>query len=65
MYAVVGETLGADEFEAKFFKGKVGLNNFVRKETQEFKKPLGLIPMIFELRSKIKKQKKSYKTICQ
>jgi len=22
MYAVVGETLGADEFEAKFFKGK-------------------------------------------
>ena len=30
MYAVVGETLGADEFEAKFFKGKVGLNNFVR-----------------------------------
>ena len=39
MYAVVGETLGADEFEAKFFKGKVGLNNFVRKETQEFKNP--------------------------
>ena len=25
MYAVVGETLGADEFEAKFFKGKVGI----------------------------------------
>ena len=23
MYAVVGETLGADEFEAKFWKGKV------------------------------------------
>ena len=23
MYAVVGETLGADEFESKFFKGKV------------------------------------------
>ena len=22
MYAVVGETLGADEFEAKFWKGK-------------------------------------------
>ena len=23
MYAVLGETLGADEFEAKFWKGKV------------------------------------------
>ena len=33
MYAIVGETLGADEFEAKFFKGKVGLDNFVWKET--------------------------------
>ena len=38
MYAVVGETLGADEFEAKFFKGKVGLNNFVRNETRSVKK---------------------------
>ena len=25
MYAVVGETLGSDEFESKFFKGKVGI----------------------------------------
>ena len=38
MYAVVGETLGADEFEAKFFKGKVGSNNFVRTETRSVKK---------------------------
>ena len=33
MYAVVGETLGADEFEAKFFKGKVGIatNHCIKK----------------------------------
>ena len=38
MYAVVGETLGADEFEAKFFKGKVEFNNFVIKDTWTVKK---------------------------
>ena len=48
MYAVVGETLGADEFEAKFFKGKVGLNNFVREETQSVKIFSGGVPRQWE-----------------
>ena len=35
MYAVVGETLGADEFESKFFKGKVAeYNCYLKSERQ-------------------------------